>query len=620
MPSPHPIYPTRVGRGTNLIDASELLEDGECRLLRNFRLTGLGRATTRRAAIARTTGLLDPLAVVPFEHIANVAAVVLDYDDPNNVVKVKTISETGAVVATIGNLAGWATTTRPTVHCAVLNQCVFVVDEERVYGLTIYDPGKLLGNASTLFQPTFDFDADSAFAAARPRTIAEHLNHLWIAGWGIETSDPDRPEYARVSYLGLVADSGGAGDAGAGSAVAGSDNLFDVEDVYPLFPRGQVILFMSSAPGRIILCSQRTSIVGFGTDRESWRFDKLDSQRGVVNGRAGGEADGRCYGWSQLGPWRYFAGGKLDWEFGVKVAPVTDDMDLNTMFFVDAIDEHQARWYYRRRSDTTAGCDRFVAWDYREDAWVFDTLGYRVTCGGYLRPSGLLGPDGNPATLTFSDITARTATGEWVPGDVHDATRTLVYLAPDVAGVAGTYVKRAELLGGASQAFFSGLEPSTTYWVKVQQVRNGSATTALVNSFTTLAEDVVSTPVVSAPGGIGVQDSPTYVVVWQGDPGRWLPRVGLSWYPPQVQVKVHIERQLNGGAWVELDVARKGEFTYFDYAVTVGDLWGYRFRAEDDDGNLSAYSATLSVTPTLQPFQEQANKPTEQLPNDLPLE
>lgn len=599
MSSPHPVYPTRFGRGLDLVTAPELMEEGSARVLRNWRHTGQGRITTRKAAIQRNQGFLDVLAIVPFTHVAGVAAVVLDYDDPNNQVDVHTVDAEGAIVSSPGSLAGWAPAARPTVHAAVLNQALFVVDEDRLEGLTVYDPVGNLGGG-TLFQPTFDFDlSGTGHAPLTARFIIAHLNHLWVLGYGDET-DPDRPEYARFSYLGLVADGHGAGDAGSGG-VAGSTGLFDAEDALPLADRGELLLFGSSAPGRLLLCTNRQAGVVFGTDYASWRYDRIDAERGIVNSLAGAEADGVAYWWSQLGPSRYRGGGRVESDFGLRVAPRTAEMDLTTMFCVHAIEEHQVRWYYRRRGDTAVGVDRWIGYDYEEDAWVEDVLGgIRPRCAGYLRPSGLEGPAGAPSGVAHSEITNRSALATWTPGDFYPGTITKVWLATDNGGVPGTYVLVDEVRGGTREYRHTALAAGTTYWTKVQQIRNGQATASAEASFTTLTSGLVG-----KASNVVATDAP----VWQGseNTGEWVPRVLITFDLTQVDVIAILYRHrpaVAGGLQI-IQTARQEDVTTFeDYDVEVGLEYEYAIVLRDRFGNVSDTALSNRVTPTIDRYRQ----------------
>jgi hypothetical protein len=139
----------------------------------------------------------DVIAVHPYNGYTATAAILLSWDSGTSTVRLYRIS--GNVVRTyVGTLAGWAgVSTRPVVFLATVARVVFIVDEGKNEGLTCYDPNDVLGSGSALFQPTFDFNDDAAFVALKARLVIEHLNHLWVFGYGDEDS-PDR--YARCAY------------------------------------------------------------------------------------------------------------------------------------------------------------------------------------------------------------------------------------------------------------------------------------------------------------------------------------------------------------------------------------------------------------------------------------
>lgn len=556
-------HTVRLGRGLNVVDAPELMREGECRLFRNVRLTGGGRVTTRRA-MRQMASIAEPvIAGIAYTQAAGVAAIALTY--ASSTVKLYTLDASGASTL-VGTLAGWSGVSSD-VKCqlAVLNGIIWICDEGKSHGLTAYDPNLRLGG-SALIQPEFDFDDDGTAVPMLPRVVVEHLNHLWVFGYG-DDADQDRGEYGRWSYLGLFNAGQGSGDAGSGT----SSDLFDFEDAVALAPRGEEVIAASSAPGRLLVLTNRQAAVIYGSDRSSWRMDKIDSERGAVNGSCVIEADGVAYWMSPLGPTRYRGGGAVE-KLERRILPLIETMDLETCFAVHAVREHQVRWYYRRKQDEVDTPDRFLGWDYLAEEWIEDRMSVGVRCGFHLRPNGLEGPDGNPSGLTHTDVTDRSAVATWTPGDPNPDTRTKVYLKED----GGTYRQVATLDGGADRHTHSSLERETVYWTKVVQVRNGQATSAVEASFTTRAVSIINEP------ELIVSQFPWWS--W-GDGGRWVPAVGVRVTSPQNNIKFILERD-DGGGYEQLAETEIGadSMWYIDFDVETGSSYDYRAWAENEDG------------------------------------
>lgn len=594
--------PTRFGGGLNLSDAPDALADTEARVLENLRLAGRGWIASRKATVELSAPDGDVVAIAPYNHAVGVAGVLLVWDSVLSLVELWTVDGYGGSATNVGTVPGYGSgvTSRPFFTGAVLGKVLFFADISKTNGLVCYDPNDVLGSGVTMFQPTFDFDVPSAHAVAKPRVVVEHRNHLWIFGYGDE-ADPDRGEVARFSYLGIVDDGQGAGDAGIGGAT-GSTDLFDTEDAVPVAPRGDEVVAAASASDRLVLATEREASVIYGSGRSTWRRDSIDNQRGCVNTRAMIEADGVVYWLSPLGPCRYRGGGVVE-DLSEKIDPIMDQIDFSTCFAAHHPNENHVRWYYRRRDDTTAGCDRWFGIDYLHGAYVADTLKYRVFCAGSVRPSDLIGPLGAPSSLTHptKDITDSSAIATWRNGDTSPQTRTRVHRKE---GVGGTYALLETLPSGASSYAHTGLKSNTTYFTKVEHVRNGQASTAVEASFTTLQESVDAPP---APV-LRAEDSP----VLSGS--RWTASVLLSWTTARLTNvrSVHIERD-SGAGYTEIAsvraaaVSRRGSYTpqsYRDRAVSAGTSYTYRIRVLDGYGNYSVYSNTPSVTPTIDSFPE----------------
>lgn len=580
---------TRYGRGLNLVDAPDALGDGQARRLENFRITGRGWLSSRKAAVELSAPDGDVVGIYPYDHTGGVGAVLLVWDSALALVELWTVDGSGGSATLVGTLPGYASgvTSRPRFTGAVLGRVLFVADVLKTHGLTLYDPGDVLGSgaAGGLYQPTFQFEpSSSGHDEAFPRVVVEHQNHLWMFGYGSE-ADPNRGEVARFSYLGLLDDAQGAGDAGIGGA-AGSEDIFDTEDAVPVGPRGEEVIDAKSANGRLVVCTERRASVIYGSGRSSWRLDTIDNQRGCVVTGGMVEADGVVYWLSPLGPCRYRGGAVVE-DLSQLVDPLLSEIDFASVVAAQHPDEHQVRWYYRRRTDTTAGADRWFGWDYQNDEWVSDTLSYRVFAAGTLRPSGEEGPAAAPSSLAHVEITDRSAKATWVNGDTSPGTRTRVYRAPDNTGVPGTYELVATVDSGAGSYRHTGLAFNTPYWTKVEHIRNGQVSAAAEATFTTL-----TTTDLAAPTNLQAEDSP----VLQG--GAWTASVFLTWDSAYDDVKFFIDRNANGAGWVLLEETGFGTTSFRDNDVVAGTPYEYRVSLEDRDGNTSPESASALVTPT----------------------
>lgn len=621
----HDIYPLQFGRGINLASAPEAMGDGQCRVLENFRTLGDGRITTRKAALRfGMLGGQKPLAIEAYTGLPGVAGVALTWEEPGEsdvAGKVNLWTTDGyGNCELIGSLAGWEDVYENLrVHMAVVNSIVFICDEDRAFGLTIWDPNFFLGGEdesgpAAFFQPTFVFSqvvfesgesligesGESAFFAEPmyPNVVVEHENHLWAFGFGDET-DPDRPEYAHFSYLGLVADAQGSGDAGL-AGVVGSTNLFDVEDVVPITPRGERVVGAASAPGRMLVCSDNVPYAIYGQDRETWRKDKLDSQRGLLNSLAIGEGNGAIWWASPLGWSKWSGGGTVDdmsdSPDGGSIRALLPEIDQESILFGHAFHEGQVRFYYKRRDDVVEGCNLWSGWDYRAKTFLGDkhtfTDGSRIVCVGSIRPQGNEKPASQPLGVVFERVGAHVATVIWAPGDPMPGVRTTVKLiGPDGSRIVG------KVEGGASRYVLTGLTPSTDYSVDIEEVRNGSSLGPLRGEFTTLAETAVL-PVES----LAARQS-SYLSTGAKGQAQLLPMLDLTWTLGETEVTVILERALT----VDGDFSEIAELTgtiYHDKDVVADSTYYYRAKARDLGGNESAYSDTaVQQAATVPPIQ-----------------
>lgn len=580
----------RFGRGLNLADAPDALEDGQARILQNWRIPGRGWITSRKAAVELSTPDGAVILIVPFNHTGSVGAALVVFDDANSRLELWTVDGAGGSATNVGTIPGYTSgvSSAPEMVGAVLGKVLFLCDVAKARGLVCYDPNDVLGSGSAMFQPTFDFDGDASdWDEAFPAFVVEHQNHLWMFGYGDE-EDPNRGEVGRFSFLGLLDDGQGAGDAGVGGAT-GSEDLFDQEDAVPVAPRGENVVAAASANGRLVVTTERRASVIYGSGRTTWRLDPLDNQRGCVAPRAMIEADGVVYWLSPLGPARYRGGGLVD-DLSELVDVRMEEIDLASVFTAHQPAENQVRWYYRRKEDTAAGADRFLGFDYLNQAFLEDTLPYRVLSAGSLLPSGAEGPAADPSSLTHTDISRTSARATWVNGDSSPGTRTLIWRKK---GAGGTYVLLDTLDSGAGEYVHTGLEAGEEYYTKVQHVLNSQTSNEVEASFTTLAAAAVA-----APTNVTAEDSAIF-----GDNELWAPSVLLRWNYAAVPggLRFIIERNTGSG----YDIVHETDFgqtSWRDNGVQEGVSTTYRITAEDRDGNQSSASATANVTPTVESY------------------
>lgn len=609
--------PTRYGGGLNLTDAPDQLASDEARVLDGWRLSGIGHVTTRRAARKLDdTFTGDPLGVWTFGGSTGVGGILLTYVSAAQKVRLYTLKPNGKVKAYIGTLAtagaagtGWdgAVATKPVVHACEIGRVFFIVDEGQTYGLTVYDPNGVLG-AAALFQPTFDFDGDGTdWGVLKGNLVVEHQNHLITWGYGDE-ADPSHPELMRFSYLGLIADPHGVGDAGVGGA-AGSLGLFDIEDAAAIGTRGKPIVCAASGGDFLVLTNPDRAGVLSGSGYENWRMRWWDGQFGGANSKAIGVARGYVYWLTEVGDIVRSVNGSDPEVLARKVRPAISTMNLDTMFCAHEESEYQIRWYYALVTDTNTIPDRFIGWDYEREAFVGpETLGYRVSCGGIVRLAPIDGPSvdppaGPPTGLSHDQITSNSARAYWTNGETRPGTLTHVYLAQDAGGgaghtVPGAYTLKDSVAAGVAAYAQSPLLAGKCYWTKVVHAFNGQLTATLETWFVTAAAATVQTPT-----GLAVVNSPVYAIPPTLDPPPAISAL-LSWNLPQTNVKVRVEQAADvlgvPGPFGQINMTAVDATSYRDQDPSLtATTWWYRVTAIDaTTGVASAPSAAVSVALT----------------------
>lgn len=559
--TPHPVVTTHVGGGLNIVDAPDLLAEGEARELNNLISTGRGRLTPRKAATAVLTipGEIVGIEMFPhgsYPHISGetyAGVAILTWTAGR--VDLYLADGTGHKPHLMGSLAGWSpVATKPRVSMAVINRRLFVTDEDKKLGMTVFDPFYDPTNSGTgtptFYQPSFVFDPMYVAGKALPRAMVVYNNFLLMAGYGTQ-GEPSRPEIVRFSYLGLQNDGEGAGDAGyisdtindppvpTAEETAKNLNLFDREDYFMVGERGTPVVAMAPALGRLVIGTPYSAWVLFGYDRSSFQLELLDNTRGCTGTSAMVAANGLVYWWSPVGPVRWNGSGVE--EIGQKIYADIDKLDPEKVVAVHAKTESQVRFYQGNRG---------FAYNYKTGNWSRITLptGFNVWCAGYVSPftstnvgaaAPRPGPSGPPTSLVAESITSDSFVTTWANGDASPEVLTIVERKKSTDAVWPTRPV-ATLPAGHNRFAHTGLQESTIYNVRVSHLKQGIQTTyATVDATTQIASTLVS------PKGFRVIDSPVplYEDDWS-DAGMlvWAASALLSWQVGSVGSQTRIYR------------------------------------------------------------------------------
>jgi len=560
----------RVGGGENLADAPELIRDDQALKLINFRFAGRNRWTTRKAAhlLLSSFSSLCGIFGMPHGTLSSggaVAVVYLDWDGAS--VKLYKGNGRSASAELVGTLAGWESVSeRPKVRAAVLGNSLWICDEGKKYGLTVYDPSDVFEQGVELWQPKFRFNRTLLQdpSAIMCREVSAYNNFLFVAGYGDET-DPDQPEVVRFSYLGLerINDEDGAGDAGADAnpdycvdidgnqidcttgielpfgdpsnppkeipLADGVEGLFDLDDYFSVGQRGIPVVGMAQGAERLVICTRFASYILFGYNRFSFELDLVDGQRGLVATRAIGQADGVVFWYSGLGPCRWAGGDVIPMERDI--TPLLEQIDFDTLFFFHQPLEYEAQWLF-----STDGGDpnRAIKYNYLYDEMHENELGLRVFCGGHVKPGSILtpGPGGEPipgpgdslvppSNLHHIAIGENVATAVWTNNEVGPAIETEI----EVQLGANPFFPVTTVASGVDRQNFSGLTPGTSYTTRARHIdtTTGAESTWATAPFTTLVAGSQLLP----PTGVEARSR------WIPDPkfffvGQWI----VTWDNP----------------------------------------------------------------------------------------
>jgi hypothetical protein len=562
-----------LGRGLNVRDLPESLEDGQATEIRNFVAVGRDRIAPRKADKLVASGFAGKvIAIVPFpvgtyNNGIKRGGVVIAYDGTARLYSVDKGGGNPFVSATL-----WIGAAEPVVTVARLGKMLFIGDG----GAGNYAT-KIFRGDNSLFGPTFDWAGDPdetpTYEELKAKVLVQHSNMIFAAG------DPG-PEVIRFSYLGLSEDDPEDQDFDAGNPTD-SLELFSREDYFALTEAGVPIVGMASGSGRLVICTPYQTHLLFGSDRDGFSATLLDNERGLISTRAILEANGSVWGWSaKHGPWMY--DGQMR-DLSAPIAPLIQEMATrgNLIFAAHAPDAREIRWY--------AG-DLRLAYNYDLGEWFTHPSATEYWCFGRISPfhddagsgGGVGGgPSGAPSGLGVSGVGQTNATLSWVNADVLTGTQTDVEIQRD----GGAWMLAGTVGNGISQLGLSDLLTGRSYVARVRHKRgglySGYSNTA---SFSTQAQNAAP----NAPTNLIAYDDP-----WAGNPG-----IQLAWNLSNQNVTTEIQRAITSiGTYVTIATAPEGVVWYRDHTVLVDITYSYRVRAVSDAGT-SAWSNVATETAT----------------------
>lgn len=552
--TPYETLTTLLGGGLNVVDAPDLLPEGKVRELNNFGFAGQGRVTPRKAATSVATIPGQVVGIAMFPHGSyNTADGVQRYAGVayltwvDNRVDLYLGDGVGQNLRRMGMLAGWSpVNTKPRLSMATINRKLFVTDESKIHGLTVFDPFHPLATTDTqslFYQPSFIFDPLCAPQKMMPRALVEYNNFLIATGYGTGC-EPSRPEIVRFSYLGLFNDGEGIGDAGyAANPDAPTQrefhenlNVFDIEDFFMVGERGTPVVAMAPALGRLVIGTPYNAWVLFGYDRDSFQLELLDNTRGCTGTNAMVAAHGMVYWWSNTGPVRWNGSGVQDLSGDIRSD--IDSLNPEKVVAVHVRSEREVRFYQGRRG---------FAFNYEKQEWARITLpeGFDVWCAGGVSPytstntgasAPRVGPGGKtpgsgtdetngvgaPRNLQTTDITQTEAISSWENADSSPDVKTLVW-RKRASDVAYPLTPAATLEAGENRFAHTGLTAGTSYEVRVAHEKNNIRSGYATAAFGTNAPASAPNP----PKEFRVVDDPVPKTEDSGT--RWLASALLRW-------------------------------------------------------------------------------------------
>jgi len=483
-----------VGGGLNLADAPAHLGEGEATRMVNLVVAGSGRVGPRRAAVSLGTLTGIVVAAIPFpfgeyetDHRRGGFLVV--YDPGTQEVRLHNVDI--SALNPVGSVLVWeGVESSPRVSYAILNRRVFISEEGRRHPMVIIDLGE--GGAINTFVPEFLFgdDDEATRMPMHPSLTVEYNNMVFTSGYGAEGGYEDRPEMVRFSYLGLQRQgSDDEDDAGTGD----SANLFDREHAFMVGERGEPVVSMGAASGRLIIAKANAAYMLFGYGADSFSLELIGNNLGSTSSRGMIAAAGRVWWMSPLGP--VYWDGQLH-NISRKVDPLRPELQDPRVFASHSPSDKEVRWHFGFLGDSM-GAERYLAFNYELGVWYEGAHSLPLFGTGWISPYwGDVsdaevtppGPSGSPTNLQHVQVMSSSALAMWQNGDITPGTETEVRRKRTMDPESAFQVV-ATLPSGSANYLHTNLISQTSYDVVVAHKRNGKYSNTSANTFMTANAD-----------------------------------------------------------------------------------------------------------------------------------
>ena len=378
------------------------------------------------------------------------------------------------------------------------------------HGMAVFDPT----GAGSITIPTYSLIGGTA-ATLKFRGISNHRGSA-ILGWGyLDENDIDFPHIVRFPAYTIpdtwVPDTNLANEQTAGFFAVGTLN---------------VPVIACAMSDQYTILGKETEVFALDGDWSStYNYRQIGTQYGPVS-TAGMVSIGSAAVWmSAAGPAYSSQGGPVQ-LLGMDqiLRKFLNYFDLPSSWAAHDSSRHRVVFGLRRQVDdngnavTSPYLTEILAWDYLRNEFHTQSPPNPFFCLGTVRGPGLnlVGPSGTVSAITATFVQSVSAGISWTPGDTSpDVTFTVQYRVHGTA----TWLQGPSNVG-SPMATLSGLSGSSTYDVRVAQIRNSqtSAYTESDSLFTTLA--------------VGTPQDPTSVVVTET--GNTTTKAGKTY--SQVQV------------------------------------------------------------------------------------
>ncbi|KPK09548.1 MAG: hypothetical protein AMS20_00045 [Gemmatimonas sp. SG8_28] len=383
-------------------------------------------------------------------------------------------------------------------------------------GFSYYDPD----SGGSITTPTYDLNTGAGAAAAlRFRGISKHRGAT-VFGWGYyHEDDPDQPHFLRYCKYGepltWVAD---LDETSAGFIIVGS---------------GEVPIIACGMSGPYTIIGKASEIFRLDGDYSSqFYYQPIGDTHGPISTRSMVSLGHAAVWMADVGPAISVQGQKVEELTRDKITRrFLQYLDLSTASGAHDSKNRRVLWSVRRKLDDSGNViedpyhTELLAWDYGRNTFIPSSIPAQIWAIGQARGPGidLPGPVGTLSNIAASNITGITAKITWTPGDTSpDTYFELQYKENGTS----TWVPSTPMKTGAAtyEYTLTGLEPLTSYDVRVRQVRNGQVDSYVesLDLFTTTDVDVPVQPTGAAVVQIG---SVYYKNAWYGKiRATWTPR------------------------------------------------------------------------------------------------